>query len=108
MSAFKAAVAADVAAVFINTQEFGDVHTIDGRAIPCVVDSDLLQERSRGLATPSDGVFVEEMVVFVATVDLDPPPVIGQWLRFDGQRYCVKNISEAMGVLEITLVANET
>ena len=72
VSAFKAAVAADVQAVFINVKEFGDTHTIDGRAVPCVVDGDLLQERP---GSQSEGVFVEEFVVFVATSDMTAPPV---------------------------------
>jgi len=107
MSGFKAAVAADVRAAFINTAEFGDVHTIDGKSVACVVDGDLLQRRPGGLAT-SEGVFLEEFVVFVATAELDHIPVVNQRLRFDGGYYYVKNCHEEMGVLQITLTANET
>lgn len=108
MSAFKSAVARDVRAAFINTKEFGDVHTIDGRAVPCVVDGDLLKELPGGVRGQVDGVFLEEFVVFVATSDLDPPPVKDQRVRFDGSFYFVKDVWENMGVLQITFMAHET
>ena len=37
---FKDCVAADIHGVFLNTQEFADTHTIDGRKMDAVVDDD--------------------------------------------------------------------
>ena len=41
---FKDCVAADIHGVFLNTQEFADTHTIDGRKMDAVVDDDALLE----------------------------------------------------------------
>ena len=39
MSAFKDMIAADVHAVFLNTEEFSDLHNINGKDMPVQEDS---------------------------------------------------------------------
>ena len=55
---FKDCVAADIHGVFLNTQEFADTHTIDGRKMDAVVDDDALLERdaARG-GVHTDGTY---------------------------------------------------
>lgn len=109
MSAFKDAVSSDIKGVFINALEFADEHTINGETVICVVDTDLIKERG----TPSsseyaEGVFLEQISIFVDKDDLPRVPVKGEMLRLDGDRYLVDNVSENMGVLEITIEDNQS
>lgn len=103
MSGFKDAVAADIKGVFINSDEFADVHDIDGASITCVIDTDLIHERSTMV---SESLFGLQCVLHVSTLDIDEP-VRGQIMRLDGQLYIVQEIAENMGMYDITLEAAE-
>lgn len=108
MSAFKDAVAADIKAVFINPLEFADKHNINGQAVDAVIDRDVIRERQLPTAAEySEGVFREEMLVYVDAADLRRKPVRGEIFRLDGDLYLVSEVAENMGVLEITIQANE-
>lgn len=108
MSAFKDAVKADIKRVFINPLEFADEHEINGDAVLAVVDRDVIKERQQPTATDyAEGVFMEEILVYVEADDLPRKPVKGELMTLDGERYLVKEVAENMGVLEITIIANE-
>ena len=64
---FKDCVAADIHGVFLNTQEFADTHTIDGRKMDAVVDDDALLERdaARG-GVHTDGTYRTRRLLYVA------------------------------------------
>ena len=96
-------------AVFFNLDEFAEIHNIDGRDMPAVVDKDLLQERPRQpmeLYLASEGVYIDQILVFVRTSDFGDPPVIGQHIHLDGELYRVSKCAENAGIIEITLEAN--
>lgn len=108
MSAFKDAVQADVKRVFLNALEFADMHRINGALVRAMVDRDVLKERPRlRIEEYAEGVFREELLVYVATGDLPRVPVRGEIFRLDDERYLVEEVAENMGVLEITVAANE-
>lgn len=108
-SAFKQAVQADISRVFINPGEFADEHLIDGHRVVAVVDSDVMQERGSRAATEyAEGVFVSEKRIYVAAEELPWSPVRGEQLNLDGDRYMVTDVAFNMGVLEITIQANES
>lgn len=109
MSRFKDAVAADIKATFINSLEFADFHDINGEELLCVIDSDIIQERNaRTYSEYADGVFKTQIMVFVAADDLPGRPVKGEIFRLDGELYMVDECAENMGVLEITIEANDS
>lgn len=93
---------------FFNLDEFAQIHTIDGKEVPAVIDSDVLKIRSNYKSEQYDGVYLNEIVVYVKAADLLERPVYGQQLRLDGNLYMVLECTENMGVLEIILGANES
>lgn len=108
MSAFKDAVAADIKAVFINPIEFADLHNINGQMVNAVVDRDVIKERQQPSAAEyAEGIFREEMLIYVEASELRRKPVKGEILRLDSELFLVAEVAENMGVLEITLQANE-
>lgn len=108
MSAFKDAVAADIHGVFINPVEFAETHLINGQRVVAMVDRDILKERSPPSSSEyAEGVFLEELLIYVADADLPRKPVKGELLRLDNDRFLVTEVAENMGVLEITIRANE-
>jgi hypothetical protein len=107
MLRLKDLIASDLSA-FFNLNEFAELHNIDGRQVPAVVDSDILKIRSNDKSEQYDGVYKGEVAIYVKAVDFPSRPVFGQQMRLDGKLYLVIECSEAMGVLEIVLGANES
>lgn len=108
MSAFKDMVAADIGNVFLNLDEFGEWHDLDGRQCVCVIANDATDDRSAALKggkrTP-DGLHGDFLTVCVRTSDLERVPKMGNLFRVDGRRYTVDQCNEAMGMLTIVLGA---
>ncbi|MFD0710631.1 hypothetical protein [Paenibacillus sp. GCM10027626] len=115
---FKDHVAQDNLKVFINMDEFGEPKFIDGEKYDVVIDYDLINERDRlytvGRAgTDAAGVFQSAITFFIREADLGFIPDEGQPLFWGDSAhksypYIVAKVSSAMGILEITIEANES
>lgn len=95
---------------FVNTEEFAEVHNVDGRDIPALIDSDALLERPRqplDLYNAANGVFLANITMYVRGTDLEDRPVVGQRLRLDGKIYPVSSCDESAGMLKIVLEVNQ-
>lgn len=103
MSRFNAAVQNDIKAVFLNLEEFGEWHTLNGVKVQCVIDRNLTQDYSDSHIL---GVFVNILTIYVDSSDM-PTPVEGEILSVDGSLHLVKSVSEEGGMLVIVAEANE-
>ncbi len=101
MPGFKEQTALD-RAVFINTDEFADVHAINGRQMSIVLDKDELKRRQ---AKPEYG-YEGDILFYVDAMAYGEAPVIGQFITFDGDKYRVSDVQEDEGLYLIELVAN--
>lgn len=112
---FRDQLLADISAVFLNADELGEELIVDGATITAVVDDDLTTSyaaRSRfGKSEIGDSVFTRHKRVFVAA-GLLTRPVEGQQLTLGSgaaaERWYVRHVSEAEGMLEIELERHET
>ena len=102
MSAFKDAVANDVTSVFLNVNEFADVHEVQGIRVHCVIDEDLVREADASL----EGVFINALTIYLREGDIDTP-VEGSILSVDGSMHLVRSVSNEGGMLVIVAEANE-
>ncbi len=102
---FRDQIFADIGSVFINTTDFATTHDINGIMVPCVVDDDLLLERSD---TAAQGVYLGEKLIRLKASLLPGKPVISARMTFDGKPWFVRNVAESMGLYEIRLGANKT
>ena len=106
MSRFKVAVQNDIKAVFLNLEEYGEWHTLNGAKIQCVIDKNVTQDLE-GRGTESIiGVFTNLRTIYVDSSDM-PTPVEGEILSVDGSLHLVKSVSEEDGMLVIIAEANE-
>ncbi len=103
MSRFRAAVQKDIKAVFLNLEEFGEWHTLNGVKVQCVIDKNLTQEFGDSRIV---GVFVNILTIYVDSSDIQTP-VEGEILSIDGSLHLVKSVSEEGGMLVIVAEANE-
>lgn len=103
MSAFKDAIAKDVTDVFLNVDEFADVHEINGERVACVIDTSVVKEAADGL----EGVFINAKTIYVRVGDI-ATPVEGATLYVDGSMHLVRSVSVEDGMLVIVCEANES
>lgn len=109
---FKEQVALDNARVFINPDEFGEPHNLNGRPnIMCIIDNNEMIDRERRYeyrhSLYADGVYLKEILIFVNGIYLDNQlPKIGKLFTFDGKDYTVSDAIDEGGIFSITLEAN--
>lgn len=101
---FKTQIAKDIAKAFLNADEFADTHDIDGVSVVCVIDTDILHERS---TLVSDAVFGNQIALHVSASALSDKPVHNQLMRIDDGLYLVREVAENMGMYTITLESAE-
>lgn len=100
---FKDMVAADIAATFMNKEQFGEVYRVEGKSITIVIDNDELKERQGG----QDLAVAESSTLFHAAVsDLPPRKAPGSNLNINGRECLIDDWKEAMGVATIALREN--
>ena len=97
----------DISTVFLNPEEFGEEHVVDGRAMNIVMDNVEIIERSKKQSEAGriDGVFKRELLFYVSRSDFGPMPAQGRVLTLDGRKYIVSDAVEEGGVYSITIGA---
>ncbi len=91
---------------FFNTDEFAEIHELQGNEVPVVVDNDIIIT-PLGKHADADGIFTDDKMIFVQKKYLEFEPVAGQHLSFDGEIYPIKTVNEDMGGYTIILSGNE-
>lgn len=100
---FKEQIRADLD-VFLNSREFADRHTIDGREMTVLVDENELLERDKSrLGTHTDGLYKARRLIYVSRAEFGPRPALGRQLNFDGRIFRVEDCTEEAGMLAIEL-----
>ena len=107
MKSFKEQLEKDFETTFFNTDEFAEIHELQGNEVPVVVDNDIIITLSLGKHADADGIFTDDKMIFVQKKYLEFEPVAGQHLSFDGEFYPIKTVNEDMGGYTIILSGNE-
>ncbi len=89
--------------IFINSDDFAEIHTINKRQLTIIVDNDRLMHRSK---KEYDGISVGEILYFVKKSDFRECLEEGTPQVFDGRQMYVFNIREDNGMYEIILTQN--
>jgi hypothetical protein len=92
--------------VFLEPGEFAEQLTVDGVLVTCVFDEDSTIPRTQG--PEAEGVFTLSSSLFCQVQDLVPRPVEGQQLLIGAQRWYVRRVAEAQGMLRLELERQET
>lgn len=108
MSLFKDIVQADRKRVFLNLDEFGDVHTIDGKEMTVIVDNNEMLEREKRYKVHDDGLFVRQFLIYVSGEDFGPLPAVGRLLKLDKKPFRITDAINEDGIYSISLEANNS
>lgn len=93
-------VEADRRRTFLNLDEFGEKHAVEGRAIAAVLDDNALKERQGGQEL---SVAESSLLLYAAVEDLPARRPAGEGLNVDGREYIVNDWSEDMGIATVAL-----
>ena len=106
---FRDCIAADIHQVFLNEDEFAEVHTVDGKPMRVILDDDSLLERdaARG-GVSTDGLYKTRRLLYLSKEDYGGRPAPGKALNLDGRVWYVVSADEDAGMLTIELEANRT
>ncbi|MHB0998209.1 MAG: head-tail joining protein [Armatimonadota bacterium] len=101
---FKDQIAADIDAVFLNLEEFGDPHTVvmggASATVTAVLDTD---EANQPGVSSGDGVYYKSKRFHVKESALPKAPIRGKVISIDGDDYLIQDISREIGMLMLTL-----
>lgn len=105
MSSFKDQLAKDIEQVFINTQEFADIHTLEGVELPCVVNSNSVGNRKYNRASSfDDGLYEYDIEVIYKYDDYPRMLIYKTNISFDSGQYEVSNFALDDGMVTLKLV----
>ena len=110
MTTFKEQLELDNADVFLNLNEFADVHDLNGKECECVLEGDTLQQSlsiGSGINKTYPTIYGADLTVYVQKKSLEETPAYGQTFTVDGDMYLVDSVKEDMGMTIIRLVAND-
>lgn len=102
---FKELVAQDTKKVFINPEKFGEEHEIDGKTVMVIIDNNEQIERQKRIPSNSNGIFLKEVLFYVAEESFGNLPTIGRIMRFDKKSYTVTDAINENGIFSISLKA---
>lgn len=102
MKTFKDFAAEDVRNVFLNLNEFAEIHDIDGTKIKCVIDKNVI---SRIPESELVGDFVNLTTLYADSGDVNEP-VEGEIMSIDNSRHIVQSVSHEGTMLVIVLREN--
>ena len=106
MSTFKSIIANDIHSTFLNTEEFSDLHVVNGVEMPVQMDDIEQINREKRYKDNMDGIFVQQRLIYVAASDYGPLPKKDSLITLDGRKYRVADAIDEYGVYSITLEAN--
>lgn len=102
---FKELIAEDTRKVFMNFDEFGEMHTVDGKDMLVIVDGNEHIERKKRRETRAEGLYVKELLFYVSKETYGALPAIGRMCRFDKKDYLVSDAIDENGIYSISLEA---
>lgn len=107
---FKEQLANDIDAVFMNLDEFSEIHTVNGKEMAVQIDSNERVEREQNWTrTPyADGIYRKKLLIYVKAEDFGNLPAVGRVLNLDGNSYTILDAVDEDGVYSLGLEANKT
>ena len=103
---FKDQIKQDLSDIFLNLDEFADLHRIEGKEVPVVIDSDIMAKLSKIGDNRIHGMDVADMVIMGKASDLPENLDPGRLLNLDGREVIVVTTTSEMGLVQIAVRQN--
>ncbi len=104
MRTFKEQLSNDIKQVFINTNEFAEMHFLNDVEIACILDKNTIETRKYNrVSSFSDGLYECDAILIYSKADYFKELVSGEICYVDDINYKVKNYSCDDGVVTLSL-----
>lgn len=100
---FKDQIKQDLSDIFLNLDEFADLHRIEGKEVPVVIDSDIMAKLSKIGDNRIHGMDEADMVIMGKASDLPENLDPGRLLNLDGREVIVVTTTSEMGLVQIAV-----
>ncbi len=104
----KELIAADVEKAFLNPEEFGEIHMVNGLEMLIIMDGNEMIEREKRARNHVEGTFRKQILFFVAAEEFGALPAIGREISVDGKKYRVTDAVSEGGIYSISAEANRS
>ena len=75
MSTFQEMLRQDIGSVFLNPEEFGEIHVVDGKEMVVILDDNELAERGNKVVTMAEGLHERRLLMYVSEEDFGPASI---------------------------------
>ena len=103
---FKDQIKQDLSDVFLNLDEFADLHRIEGKEVPVVIVSDIMAKLSKIGDNRIHGMDEADMVIMGKASGLPENLDPGRLLNLDGREVIVVTTTSEMGLVQIAVRQN--
>lgn len=103
---FKDQIKQDLSDIFLNLDEFADLHRIERKVVPVVIDSDIMAKLSKIGDNRIHGMDEADMVIMGKASDLPENLDPGRLLNLDGREVIVVTTTSEMGLVQIAVRQN--
>lgn len=103
---FKDQIKQDLSDIFLNLDEFADLHRIEGKEVPVVIDSDIMAKLSKIGDNRIHGLDEADIVIMGKASDLPENLDPGRLLNLDGREVIVVTTTSEMGLVQIAVRQN--
>lgn len=103
---FKDQIKQDLSDIFLNLDEFADLHRIEEKEVPVVIDSDIMAKLSKIGDNRIHGMDEADMVIMGKASDLPKNLDPGRLLNLDGREVIVVTTTSEMGLVQIAVRQN--
>ena len=103
---FRDQIKQDLSDIFLNLDEFADLHRIEGKEVPVVIDSDIMAKLSKIGDNRIHGMDEADMVIMGKASDLPENLDPGRLLNLDGREVIVVTTTSEMGLVQIAVRQN--
>ena len=103
---FKDQIKQDLSDIFLSLDEFADLHRIEGKEVPVVIDSDIMAKLSKIGDNRIHGMDEADMVIMGKASDLPENLDPGRLLNLDGREVIVVTTTSEMGLVQIAVRQN--
>lgn len=105
MSKFKEQIACDIDNAFANTDEFFEMHTVNGKSMPIMLDENENMDRTKFQTKQHEGTNPKQILIYVRASDFGRLPTYGHKIVIDKASFRVVDTLNESGMYSITLEA---
>lgn len=105
---FKQLLMRDVHQVFLNPEEYGERHRVNGKVMTIVLDDMENVNREKKMKSSMDGLHARQILFYVSSDDFGALPAEGDLLDLDRQRFTVVEATDECGIYAITIEASRS